>query len=355
MATEAALLHPGPLIADQNVEVSVEPGAAAALDEAADAAGEIHAFLRAAWYRSTAQFTLIGRRAGSGEVIAALPLACRRLGPLALAEVAGSYWPYRCFPVRTDAGVDELAGLLGSPVARKALGRAWRLGPVYANDPLLPLLSEAAERAGWNRLERSLGTCFDIDLRALGAAGPWPGAKALAKIGRKTRRLAQLGSLEFQVVGAGDWQAETFDQLARIESESWLAARARPQDLKFLSSNRQGWEAAVADPAIARRLRAALLLVGGDPAAFVFTLDAGPIRHIVANSFSERFRAGGPGILKLYREFEQARDEGFEKIGWCAGDAGYKSEAGATPGAEILDLLFVRGAVPAALARLAWR
>jgi hypothetical protein len=43
-----------------------------------------------------------------------------------------------------------------------------------------------------------------------------------------------------------------------------------------------------------------------------------------------------------------------ETIGWGAGDPGYKSEMGARPGPDILDLLFVRGPL-AALARPLWR
>src|SRR5690606_22948958 len=85
-----------------------------------------------------------------------------------------------------------------------------------------------------------------------------------------------------------------------------------------------------------------LLLVGGEPAAFTFTLRSGPTLHIIANSYSEKFRAGSPGRILLYRELQQAREAGIRTIGWGAGDPGYKAEMGARPGPAIIDRLLVR-------------
>jgi hypothetical protein len=53
----------------------------------------------------------------------------------------------------------------------------------------------------------------------------------------------------------------------------------------------------------------------------------------------------------LLKDFEQAAVDGVRRISWGSGDAGYKSQLGAAPGPDIIDLLFVRSrllAVPLA-------
>ena len=75
---------------------------------------------------------------------------------------------------------------------------------------------------------------------------------------------------------------------------------------------------------------------------------------ISPTAISERFAGRSPGRILLYRDFQEAVAAGIETIGWGAGDPGYKTEMGAEPGPEILDLLIVRGAVRAALARPFW-
>ena len=61
--------------------------------------------------------------------------------------------------------------------ARDALGMAWRLGPVIANDPSVDTLRQAAVHAGWHCVERPVGSLFCLDLVALRASGTWPSTK----------------------------------------------------------------------------------------------------------------------------------------------------------------------------------
>jgi CelD/BcsL family acetyltransferase involved in cellulose biosynthesis len=353
------LLHPGPLVANGSLDVSVEPDASPALDLAAAADAETHAFLRAAWFRAAAGTaplsTLVARHAVTREPAAAIPLVARRLGPLSIQEVPGSYWPYRSFPVALGSSESELADFLASDAARRALGRAWRVGPVYADDPTLLRLTGAAQQSGWTVLTRRLGTAYVVDLKALMAAGPWPSTKTLRKNRWLERRLAESGDLHFRNVTGGDWSRETFEELAAIEAESWVARQSGKSDTKFLDADsRRIWERAVADPQIAGRLSCSILRIGGEPAAFTFNLRCGSTLYFIANSYGERFAQGSPGRVLLYRDFQAAAADGVETIGWGAGDPGYKSEMGAQPGPEIFDLLIVRGAI-AALARPLWR
>ena len=131
---------------------------------------------------------------------------------------------------------------------------------------------------------------------------------------------------------------------AGIEAESWVGRKADARDTKFLHpASRRVWERAVGDPMIADRLSCSILEVGGVPAAFTFSLRCGDTLYFIANSYSERFAEGSPGRILLYRDFQRAAEDGVVKVGWGAGDPGYKSEMGAEPGPDIVDLLLVRG------------
>lgn len=353
------MLHPGPLIAAGALDIHVEPDAAPALDLAAAAAAPDHAFLRAAWFGAAADGaalrTLVARRRPGGEPVAAIPLATRRVGPLALREVPGSYWPYRSFPIARDAGADELAALLAAPQAQAALGRAWRIGPVLADDPTATRLAAAARSSGWTILTRRLATCYVVDLAGLAAAGPWPSVKTLRKNRWLERRLAEGGALEFTKVSGAQWTPAMFDLLAAIEADSWVAKKA-DADTKFVSpGSRRVWQRAVGDPVLAAMLTGSILHVGGIPAAFTFSLRSGATLYFIANSYSERFAEGSPGRILLYRDLQAAAAAGVARVGWGAGDPGYKSEMGARPGPDIVDHLIVRGALAAALARPLWR
>jgi CelD/BcsL family acetyltransferase involved in cellulose biosynthesis len=169
------------------------------------------------------------------------------------------------------------------------------------------------------------------------------------------RRLAETGPLEFRSVTDSGWSAETLALFAQIERESWIAREADARDTKFLAErSRSLWEGVIRDPKLREMLVGSVLLVGGEPAAFTFGLRCGDRLHVIANSYSERFREGSPGRILLYRKFQAAAEAGVITIDWGAGDPGYKSEMGARPGPDIVDCLFVRGRAAAAIARPLW-
>jgi CelD/BcsL family acetyltransferase involved in cellulose biosynthesis len=346
--------RPGPAVASP---IELARGTGADLDAAAAAADPAHAFLRSAWYRATAGDalrTFVARRS-DGTPLAAFALVPRRHGPLVLREVAGSYWPFRSVPLARDAGAEELAALLSSSGFRRGTGRIWRLGPVFDSDPAAAKLLQAAQQGGWTVLTRKLGTCFEIDVAALLADGPWPRGASMKKNRWREKKLGELGTLEITHFTGAGWSAGDRDAIAAIERKSWVAKLDKGAATQFADERQRAiWEKASADPAIAAMIFGSIMRVGGTPAAFTFGLEVGRTRYQIANNYDEAFAQHSAGRTLLMREFERAAQRGIERISWGSGDAGYKSELGAAAGPEIVDLLFVRPKPLVPLLRRLW-
>jgi CelD/BcsL family acetyltransferase involved in cellulose biosynthesis len=337
--------------------VALSAGAAPAIDAAASAADPAHAFLRAAWFAAAggAASTLVATRP-DGRVVAALPTVPLRAGLPVGRAVPGSYWPLRSFPLALDANEAELTAFLGDPLTRSTLGAVWRLGPVNEDDPTAQRLIGPARAAGWHVLRRDLSTSFLLDLPTVRGEGAWPRKTTLRKNRWFEKELAKDGPLRFSFHSGADWTAALFDTLAEIERNSWIGERTDGSAAKFLApQHRRFWEGAVGDPALAARMRVALLHIGDVPAAFAFDIDCAPTCYAIANSYDRRFAKNSPGRVLSYRSFDTLAERGITRIDWGAGDPGYKTTMGAVPGAAIVDYLFVRGAALAAVARRFWR
>lgn len=340
--------------AGYGVRVAAYDGIPDLVDEVADRADPTHRFLRAAWYRAAAgegATTLVARREG-GALIAALPTS--PVGPslIGARSVPGSYWPFRSIALDNDITDDELAALFASPVTIGALGPAWRIGPIYARDPVTMRIKRTAAMAGWTVLARELGRTFLFD-----AADPegWPRRSTRRRLANYERQLAQMGKLEVRHVTGADWNAAVLDELAAIEAASWVGTATDGSGAKFLTAQkRAGWLAAVTDPVLADGLSVTILSVGGAPAAFSFDLQCGTTQYGIASSYDERFAAFRPGKIVTAYQADQARTAGVTTIDLGAGDSGYKREMGAVGGQDILDLLVVRNRSAASLLRLRW-
>lgn len=330
--------------------VSVEDGLSSALDEVSEAAEPSRQFLRRAWFQAAVDAyacglprTLVGRRA-DGRPVIAVPLVSMRRGLPMLRTVPGCYWPFRSFPIAEDLSVDEMAAFLSESSIRRALGVAWRVGPMNADDPVLNLLVRAAEHGGWGTVLRRVATSYVLDFNKARTEGPWPRGTTLRKNRFHEKHLASHGALEWRFVTGQDWSACVFDDLAAIEMKSWVGRNTDRRNAKFIpGGNRTFWEAAARDPDLAARMWAAVLYVGGDPVAFSFDLDCPPVKYAIANSYDEALAKHSPGKVLYYRNLVASMDRGVRRVDWGAGDSGYKTTIGAEPGPEILDLLLVRG------------
>lgn len=332
-------------------QVRVAHGLDHAIDAAAARDTADRRFLTRSWFAAAGGAhprTLVVARAGA--VLLALPTV--RVAP-GVRAVPGAYWPFRSAPVAADADPVLLAEALAGRAARRALGPVWRLGPVYADDPLLAAVRAAARGGGWTMIERSIATSFVLDIGARRAQGPWPRASTLKKNRFHEKHLAEAGTLDWSFASGAEWTPALFDALAAIEAASWHRTSA---DAKFLSArHRNFWQALARDPAQAARMRAAVLRIGGEPAAFAFDLDVGPTKYAIANSYDARLGRHSPGKCLSYRMLEEAAARGVTRVDWGAGDSGYKGTIGAEPGQRIVDCLMLRGRAGALLAPLARR
>ncbi|HEY0623511.1 GNAT family N-acetyltransferase [Sphingomonas sp.] len=335
------------------IVVRLHNGVPALLDDLAARTDPHHHFLRAAWYRMAAgegAVTLAAIRP-DGTPIAALPTT--PLGPALIGarSVPGSYWPYRSIPLNPEASGAELSAFFANPASIAALGPAWRIGPIYADDPATVRIKRAAAAGGWTVLTRKLGRTFLFDTRD----DSWPRRSTRRRLANYERQLAQLGEVTIREVSGAGWTRAVFDRLAAIEAASWVGTGTDGTGAKFLTdAKRAGWIEMMADPVLAQALSATILSVGGKPAAFSFDLRSGTMQYGIASSYDPRFAAFRPGKIVTAHQLEQARRAGVETIDLGAGDSGYKREMGAVAGPEILDLLIVRNRPAASLLRLRW-
>ena len=329
------------------------PGLSAAIDTVADGAPETHRFLRYAWYAAAVAAygghprTLVIEREDTPLI--ALPVVGLGPGWLKAATVPGCYWPFRGFPVHREAG-EEAFAMLAAGLARRV--RVLRLGPIADDDAVLQALLPPLRARGWLAISRRVGTIHRMPLAALHQTGAWPRGSSVRKNRFHEKHLAAHGELAWRTLGAGDWPA-AFDALAAVERRSWILQRTDGRDAKFAdTAHGRFWRHASADPAIARRLQAALLTIDGQPAAFSFDLDAGALRHAIANSYDPAFAKHSPGKLLQYRNLQQALARGVEVVDWGVGDPGYKATLGAEEGPEQRDWLLLAPRLPALAGRL---
>lgn len=341
------------------LRAEIVDGLASALDVVAGVAAPSHRFLRHQWfaaalkaYGGQAQTLLV-----NAEQLPALALPIVSAGPawLRVAMVPGSYWPFRSFPLAETAGAEVLEAALAM-LANQV--NALRIGPVYDDDPAAGPLIEAARARGWVALERTIAQTFLLDMAALSAERTWPRASTLRKNRYHEKQLAALGRLDCKFLSASDWPYAC-ETLAIIERASWISERTSGADAKFTASGHGiFWRALAEDAALAEMMRGALLSIGGKPAAFSFDLEVGALRYAIANSYDPAFAKHSPGKSLYYRNLANAMKNGTRVIDWGAGDSGYKSVIGATPGPMIRDWLLLRPGLPSRLApliKLMWR
>jgi hypothetical protein len=340
------------------ITCALEAGLPADLDRLADAGDPTRSFLRRAWYGAQVRqglCTLMARRPDGTPVIA---IPTRPVGPALLRarSVPASYWPFRSFPMASDATEAEVAAMLGCPIGQRVIGSALRIGPVYADDPGIALVMSVARELGWSVLTRELGTTYLQDIAAQSAQGTWPGKSRTRKLQVYERKLHEThGALRLEVVTGSEWSDAAWRDLAAIEAQSWVGTRTDHSGAKFINQDcLRHWQTAVADPVIASQLRATILYAADRPIAFSFDLEAGHVLYGIASSYAEDMARFSPGQIITTHLVTQAVARGVRSIDWGSGDNGYKRALGAVAGPQIIDVMLVRRQVLAAALKPRW-
>jgi CelD/BcsL family acetyltransferase involved in cellulose biosynthesis len=339
---------------DTRFDYELVAGPAPALDQLAGDLPPEYGFLRGAWFAAAgAERNLVVTSSG-GRLVAAFPLVTAGPPALRASAVAGPYWPFRSPLLSPSLGSRDIAAILASSAGRSAFGPLWRMGPCYRDEVIAAKIMRGAAAAGWSVLTRRLGHMYSLDIGAAQGAGPWPRPSTLKRIRNYERQIARSGPINVRRISGSDWSPKIFDELAAVEAASWVGRTDRA-GAKFVNPrHRAFWEGATADPVLAEMLSAFILRVGERPIAFCFDLNAGPLQYAIAGSFDEGFARQKVGKIATYRNIDWAIERGIARIDWGAGDSGYKTEIGAVQGSEIIDCLFTRSPIAAALLRPKW-
>jgi CelD/BcsL family acetyltransferase involved in cellulose biosynthesis len=190
----------------------------------------------------------------------------------------------------------------------RAAGRLW----------LLPLLS----------LESSAGTALQAALAARrwptrtlspfgravldggddGAYGRHLGARRRKDLGRRRRRLAELGRLEVKSVGDGEGLRRSVDDFLRLEANGWKGAAGtalacRPETAAYLR--------AAFDAGGPVSPRADILSLDGRPIAISLAFVCGGTAYMFKTAYDESLRRHAPGVLLEDDIVRIRRETGF--------------------------------------------
>lgn len=362
MQTTSLPLKAVPSVRADVITCALEAGLPADLDTLAASADPARAFLRRAWYKADAGFglcTLLARRRDGTPVVA---IPTRPFGPMVMRAraVSSSYWPFRSFPMAKDATDAEIAALLDCAIIQRALGPTLRIGPVYNDDPAVVRLSRVAQSMGWTVITRVLGQTFIQDVSSGGAGQAvgqaWASKSRQRKVRAYERKLEEAhGPLTVRTFSGPDWNPAVVADLRMIEANSWVGTTTDLSGAKFLNpANLAHWQTAISDSVLAQQLSATILYASGKPIAFSFDLRSGNVQYGIASSYHETMAKFSPGQIVTQRLIARSIAHGVTSIDWGSGDSGYKRALGAEPGAQIIDLLFVRGQVLAAALKPRW-
>jgi CelD/BcsL family acetyltransferase involved in cellulose biosynthesis len=169
------------------------------------------------------------------------------------------------------------------------------------------------------------------------------------------RKLEALGTPHWRSVRGAQWDKSVLADLARIEADSWIAHATDGSGAKFLTAGRRGyWRRVLADPALAQRLSATILMLDARPVAFSFDLDDGPVRYAIAGTYATDLKHCNIGKQVNFRMLDECLASDLSCIDLGSGDNGYKAEMGAEAAYDLVDLLFVKSRTAARLLARVW-
>jgi len=257
-----------------------------------------------AWWRAfgKGRLAILAVRDGT-ELTGVLPLA-RRAGGL----VSTTNWHTPVFGpvVRDDAAVAALAqGLVDK------MGSHVRLRIMAAEDPIIGALPDAAQTGRRTLAERTMQRSPYVPIN-----GTWEEFRAglsrnrRKSIGRRERRLAELGEVKFTVEDGTERLDSLLEQGFALEAAGWKGERgtaiiSRPETRSFYEDlARWATEEGL--------LRLAFLWLDERPIAFNLCLENGQSHFALKPGHDPELNKHGPGALLEYRMIERSFEIGLE-------------------------------------------
>lgn len=270
------------------------------------------------------------------------PFAIQKRSFLKFVSLAGSYFPFRGFPVITKYR-QEVCLEMVKALERLHLGHAIRFGLVPKHDPTTKHLRKTLKERGWY-LHRTVCTPeMVVHLPEDEAAFRRQGAKSiLKKSAYYERRMAQEGKFELRLISdlmAEDWEA-LISELGTIEENSWLKKRAG--DMRFAGDqNAAFWRTLLADLDFRKTIKVWLIRMDDEPVSFCFTIDCGQERIVLVNCYVESVAKYSTGSIIYRHMFLDSLNSKIALVSIGVGDSGYKSRWTARPERQLEDWIAV--------------
>jgi hypothetical protein len=307
--------------------------------------------LRSGW---VADFVYVAARDSSGVLQGVLPMAACRCGPVVVRAQTGYAQP--CRPLLSAIGWErEVGAAIGDFVG----SREWDLIGIG------PLLEDRTADAAMIDVLRQKTSLYDYRsdvLAVLDLPATWElyceevlGRKFFRKIAYYERRTARAGDMRIVHTRkpSPDEAATLFEQLAAIESRSWLTKRGTP---RFIGSNAQVlWNELTTRVLTPNdNLDCWTMFLDGRPVSFCLTLTAGTCRYVIANNYDERCRDHRTGSTLYRYMLEEAFERRVRRVDFGRGEMHYKGYWGAIEHGRSRTLLAFRKNIVGHGARLAF-
>ena len=287
-----------------------------------------------------------------GRLSGVLPLAIQRFSIFRFLSLPGYYIPFRDLPVEADK-VYQVVDTMVCRMARVKGIIGARIGPTENGSPTLLALKGSFRHHGWTIIEKFRGKIFYLELpKNIVDYVPIISGRA-KKANYYLRRLKKIGDVSMKVkrdLSSNEWQ-ETFRELQKIESESWVAESGEP---RFLGENNfRFWKSLLQGHELRKVVKVWMLYLDGEPVSFCLVLDTGPIRYQLINGYSKSVKQHSTGHILFKEMIFDAIETGVERICFGQGDPGHKGEWGAKPSVELIDLVAIKPGLFSKLASLA--
>ena len=259
-------------------------------------------FLRPGWFEAWLRAYGDGRRVvlaarREGRLVGVLPLVLGRG-----AAAAPANWHTPVYAPLADG--DDALRALASAALRERPSRL-DLQLIDASDPCMPVLRAAVAERRLPSEERVVARMPFVDATGdFGAYAATLAKKHRKEVARQRRRLAEEGTVEFQVADGRERLEELLDEGFGVEGSGWKtenrsAIVSKPHVEFFYRevgrwAARRGW------------LRLAFLRLDGRPLAFDMCIEYGGATYVLKGGFDPEYRRFGPGSLLTWDSLERA-------------------------------------------------